>query len=86
MPGPSWREQVVEFWQDLFRSRGPAIEQPPTPWWERARRQLRLLFGGGSSEQVEIWLWIVLGALLVGIAAMFFLWSNLLRSGDLVFR
>jgi hypothetical protein len=44
------------------------------------------MFGSVAGEEDGgIWLWIVLGILLVAVAAMIVFWATLLRSGDLVF-
>jgi hypothetical protein len=84
---PSWWQQLTDFWRDQFRPRGPAPERPAAPWYEQFGRWLRSLFGfTPGQENSDHWLWIVLGILMVGIAAMVVFWATLLRSGNLVFR
>jgi len=83
---PSWWQQALDFWRDQFRPRGSVLEQPTGPWYERVWRWLGAMFGSLSEdEDGGIWLWIVLGILLVAVAAMILFWATMLRSGDLVF-
>jgi hypothetical protein len=82
---PSWWQQALDFWRDQFRSRGPVVEQPGGPWYERVWRWLGAMFGPVDGEEDGgTWLWIVLGILLVAVAAMIVFWATLLRSGDFV--
>lgn len=85
--GPSWWQSTVDFWKEQFRPRGPVIEQPALPWWTRVWKVIRSMLGlDPASRKVETWLWVVLGALLVGLFALFYIWAMFLRSGDVVFR
>jgi hypothetical protein len=63
------------------------IEGSALPWWERGWRTISALLGlHPASQSMQTWLWVVLGAVLVGLVALFFLWAMLLRSGEVVFR
>ena len=85
--GPSWWQETVEWVRDQFRPRGPVVAGPGGPWHERFQRWLHLMFGSVvGDEGGAVWLWIVLGLLIVGIAALAVFWAALLRSGGLVFH
>lgn len=84
---PGWWQQALEFGRDMFRPRGPVPDQPAAPWYQQVGRWMRAQFAPEAGEENrDYWLWIVLGLLLVGIAALAVFWATLLRSGDVIFR
>ncbi len=78
-PGrPPLSRRVWAFWQGQF---GPLRKRAPGPSPRVASGSL-----GKETDTFPIWLWVLLGLLLLGLAGMALFWTTLLTSGGIAFR
>ncbi len=69
-------QRVRTFWQEF----GSILEGSPDRFPRRVSR------GPGEGTGIQIWLWILLGLLLLGLVGVAFFWMTLLSSGGIAFR
>lgn len=78
-PGrPPFFRRVRTFWQEQF---GPLLKRGPGPSPRVTSGSL-----GKGADTLPIWLWVLLGLLLLGLAGMALFWTTLLSSGGIAFR
>jgi len=84
-PKPSLGSAFGSFFREAFGLAGPGQRAQGPSFWQQIGGLFRALFqrrpSGGTSE---VWLWALLGVLLLGLLGVLMLWMQLLRSGGIV--